>query len=63
MRWSGCSRARVEDRCCARLTHVFECGPGKVLAGMTKRIDAQAVSASVHDPASLREAAGLLSQP
>jgi [acyl-carrier-protein] S-malonyltransferase len=45
------------------LTHVFECGPGKVLAGMTRRIDAQAVSASVHDPASLREAAGLLLQP
>jgi [acyl-carrier-protein] S-malonyltransferase len=49
---------------CARgLTHVFECGPGKVLAGMTRRIDAQAVSASVFDPASLRDAAGLLVQP
>jgi [acyl-carrier-protein] S-malonyltransferase len=23
----------------AWLTHVFECGPGKVLAGMTKRIE------------------------
>ena len=45
------------------LTHVFECGPGKVLTGMTKRIDAQAVPASVSDPASLREAIGLLVQP
>lgn len=45
------------------LTHVFECGPGKVLAGMTRRIDAQAISAGVYDPASLREAAGLLVQP
>jgi [acyl-carrier-protein] S-malonyltransferase len=42
------------------LTHVFECGPGKVLTGMVKRIDAQAVSASVFDPASLRDAMGLL---
>ena len=42
------------------LTHVFECGPGKVLTGMVKRIDAEAVSASVFDPASLRDAIGLL---
>jgi len=45
------------------LRHVFECGPGKVLAGMTRRIDAEAVSASVFDPASLRDALGLLVQP
>jgi [acyl-carrier-protein] S-malonyltransferase len=44
------------------LSHVFECGPGKVLAGMTRRIDAQAVPASVSDPASLRDAIGLLVQ-
>ena len=42
------------------LTHVFECGPGKVLTGMVKRIDGEAVSASVFDPASLRDALGLL---
>jgi [acyl-carrier-protein] S-malonyltransferase len=42
------------------LTHVFECGPGKVLTGMVKRIDGDAVSASVFDPASLRDAMGLL---
>jgi [acyl-carrier-protein] S-malonyltransferase len=42
------------------LMHLFECGPGKVLAGMVKRIDAQAVSATVFDPASLAEAKGLL---
>ena len=41
-------------------THVFECGPGKVLTGMVKRIDAEAVAASVSDPASLRDAMGLL---
>jgi [acyl-carrier-protein] S-malonyltransferase len=42
------------------VTHVFECGPGKVLAGMVKRIEADAVSAAVYDPASLAEAKGLL---
>lgn len=42
------------------LTHILECGPGKVLAGMVKRIDAEAVSATVYDPASLAEAKGLL---
>lgn len=42
------------------LTTVIECGPGKVLAGMAKRIDADLVSATVLDPASLTEAKALL---
>ena len=42
------------------LTHIFECGPGKVLAGMVKRIDGEAVSTTVFDPASLAEARGML---
>lgn len=42
------------------LTHVIECGPGKVLAGMVKRIDGELVSATVLDPASLQEVKGLL---
>ena len=42
------------------VTHLFECGPGKVLAGMVKRIDAQAVAGGVFDPASLADAKGLL---
>ena len=42
------------------LTHVIECGPGKVLAGMVKRIDGELLSATVFDPASLQEAKGLL---
>lgn len=37
------------------LTHLIECGPGKVLAGMVKRIDAEAVSATLLDPATLAE--------
>jgi [acyl-carrier-protein] S-malonyltransferase len=42
------------------MTHVIECGPGKVLAGMAKRIDGELLSATIFDPASLQEAKGLL---
>jgi [acyl-carrier-protein] S-malonyltransferase len=42
------------------LTHVIECGPGKVLAGMVKRIDAELASAPLFDPASLADVKGLL---
>lgn len=42
------------------LTHVVECGPGKVLSGMVKRIDAELTSATVYDPASLADARALL---
>jgi [acyl-carrier-protein] S-malonyltransferase len=34
---------------------VVECGPGKVLAGMVKRIDAEMPSAALYDPATLAE--------
>lgn len=42
------------------VTYVIECGPGKVLAGMVKRIDAELQSAMVLDPASLIETKNLL---
>jgi len=42
------------------VSHIVECGPGKVLAGMVKRIDAEAVSGAVFDPASLQDTLGLL---
>ncbi len=41
-------------------THLFECGPGKVLAGLAKRIDASLVVGNVLDPATLAEAKGML---
>ena len=43
------------------ITHVVECGPGRALAGMVKRIDPDAVTANVLDMESLAEARGLLS--
>ena len=42
------------------LAHIVECGPGKVLSGMVKRIDGDAVTGCVFDPASLAEVKGLL---
>jgi [acyl-carrier-protein] S-malonyltransferase len=42
------------------ITHIIECGPGKVLSGMVKRIAPEAVTATVLDPMSLLEAKGLL---
>jgi [acyl-carrier-protein] S-malonyltransferase len=38
------------------ITHIVECGPGKVLAGMTRRIAPQVQSLSLGDRASLEEA-------
>jgi [acyl-carrier-protein] S-malonyltransferase len=43
------------------ISHVLECGPGKVLAGMVKRIEPEATGAPVFDPATLAEAKGMLS--
>ena len=42
------------------LTHIIECGPGKTLAGMVKRIDPEAVAAHVLDPATLASTQELL---
>jgi len=42
------------------LLHIIECGPGKVLSGMVKRIDAELQSATVLDPATLAQTRELL---
>ena len=42
------------------LTHIIECGPGKTLAGMVKRIDPEAVAGHVMDPATLAQVQELL---
>jgi len=38
------------------VTHVVECGPGKVLQGLTRRIDADLTALAITDPASLQAA-------
>ena len=42
------------------LSHILECGPGKVLSGLVKRIDAEIQSMTVHDPSSLHQAREML---
>jgi len=56
VRWVECVQA-IKAR---GITTVVECGPGKVLAGMVKRIDAELTGAALFDPASLAEVKGLL---
>ncbi|CAJ0799046.1 MULTISPECIES: ACP S-malonyltransferase [Ralstonia] len=42
------------------ITRVVECGPGKVLAGLVKRIDGEIVGDAIFDPASLEALLGQL---
>jgi len=56
VRWVECVQAIAAQGA----THVIECGPGKVLAGLTKRIDGNLVGASVADPKSLEETLKLI---
>jgi [acyl-carrier-protein] S-malonyltransferase len=51
VRWVECVQA-IKAR---GLNTVVECGPGKVLAGMTKRIDADMSGLALFDPATLTE--------
>jgi [acyl-carrier-protein] S-malonyltransferase len=51
VRWVECVQAIAQHGA----THVIECGPGKVLAGLTKRIDGNLVGGAITDPASLDE--------
>ena len=56
VRWVECVRA-IRDR---GVTALVECGPGKVLAGMAKRIAPELEAAALYDPATLAEVKGLL---
>ncbi len=56
VRWVECVQA-LKGR---GITHLIECGPGKVLAGLVRRIDAELVGAALYDPATLTEVKELL---
>ena len=57
VRWVECMAA-LKAR---GVSTLVECGPGKVLSGMVKRIDAELQSAALYDPATLAEVKALLS--
>jgi [acyl-carrier-protein] S-malonyltransferase len=56
VRWVECVQA-IQAR---GITTIVECGPGKVLAGLCKRIDPQLTGLPLFDPATLAEAKGQL---
>ena len=59
VRWVEIIRRMVE----MGATHIVECGPGRVLGGMTKRIAPQVQSLTLHDRASLQAALQALKTP
>lgn len=56
VRWVECVKA-IQARGAATLV---ECGPGKVLAGLVRRIDSGLTGAALYDPATLAEVKALL---
>lgn len=56
VRWVECVQA-IKAR---GLTTLVECGPGKVLAGMVKRIDPELTGFALFDPATLQDIKGAL---
>lgn len=56
VRWVECVQA-IKAR---GVTSIVECGPGKVLAGMVKRIDAELNGYALFDPATLADAKAAL---
>ena len=56
VRWVECVQA-IKAR---GVLHLVECGPGKVLAGLAKRIDAELTGLALFDPATLQDVQGQL---
>jgi [acyl-carrier-protein] S-malonyltransferase len=56
VRWVDCVRA-IQAR---GVTTLVECGPGRVLMGLVKRIDPALRSGAVYDPATLKDTKELL---
>lgn len=50
----------VQAMAAGGVTHVVECGPGKVLSGLIKRIDRNLQTFNITDPASLRQTLDVL---
>ncbi|KUJ84690.1 [acyl-carrier-protein] S-malonyltransferase [Microbulbifer flavimaris] len=52
VRWTACVQAMAGEG----INTLIECGPGKVLAGLAKRIDRQITAHNIESPAQLQEA-------
>ncbi len=52
VKWTGC----VQTMVAAGIATTLECGPGKVLSGLSKRIDRSLNSFNIEDPAGLEKA-------
>jgi len=57
VQWTGCIEAIVQSGA----THIVECGPGKVLSGLSRRIDKSLQSFSLEEPDDLLAALEALS--
>ena len=56
VRWTGCVQAMVGRG----TTRLVECGPGKVLSGLNRRIDKSLSSFNIEDPAELNDSLATL---
>ena len=57
VQWTRC----VETMVSKGVSHVVECGPGKVLSGLNRRIDKSLTSYNIEEPSALAEALASLS--
>ena len=56
VQWTSC----VQALSARGVTRIAECGPGKVLAGLIKRIDGAARLSALEDPAAMASAAAMI---
>lgn len=58
VQWTGCVQTMIQMGC----TRFVECGPGKVLSGLLRRIDRNIICHGIESPENLHDARGLLSE-
>jgi [acyl-carrier-protein] S-malonyltransferase len=56
VQWTACVQAIIQ----AGARHIIECGPGKVLSGLCRRIDKSLMCYALEEPEGLRAAAAAI---